>query len=760
MDLADRRSNRLASRWPWVAGMVVCGLVAVGPVRSAFPDGEEAGSEEGHDRRTASPGDEPFVSPLRGIALVDGQVPLLERKDAPSGRRYAVAEGASQRDGLPVRRFSGLVELDHSSLTPAERLEVQERKREENGGVFPSRRVVAAALKVGSGLVDVLADAAWDEEFLVLVRVDRSTEPGLSADVDLAVARGEVATVGDFRERWAAAVAAKQERVAAHVGAVATAVEELGGSVTSTCRNSYCLFAMLTAEQVALLSADHRVARIDLDEIGSPATDVNDGHVIVGAQIKQFIDDGYDGENIGFTNDLTCAIIDGDAPDDEHVGFKEYSGSGTRIRARYDCDSTDCDWVENFTGETAHATAVSGVLFGDLRDAQDPGVSDPDDRVDRSGMAGEAKCYLYDNNNWLSGAMQAFDDLPGRAYTPQVVNMSWTSGSNDDCLGEDSIDQSANELFENGLLLFHAPGNSAGSETDCSVLRPGSAIGVFTIGAHGNGYAGDEGDVRNDPIRSSSPHGGEDPGGPNDEGKGRTIIDLTAFGYRDLMYDTSGGYSTRLAGTSIAAPTVAGAALDFVDFYHHEYSTLIDNPGMLFVNMLQFGDRQGESGSVYVRFDRRWGAGRLQARKYDDTGMDYPWGFYNGWTCIDDGEEYTININSGDTLSDDVDYLKASIFWYDRRHESGTSIDDIDLYLRETDDTYIVGSTDWYDNKERVFSTAVGGKAVKLEIYGYSVTADDEGCGTNSMKVYYSYFYEDGDRDDGDGPGSEIASEE
>jgi hypothetical protein len=34
---------------------------------------------------------------------------------------------------------------------------------------------------------------------------------------------------------------------------------------------------------------------------------------------------------------------------------------------------------------------------------------------------------------------------------------------------------------------------------------------------------------------------------------------------------------------------------------------------------------------------------------------------------------------------------------------------------------------------------------------GYNVTSDDAGCGTNSMKVYYAYFYEDSARDDVDG---------
>lgn len=40
-------------------------------------------------------------------------------------------------------------------------------------------------------------------------------------------------------------------------------------------------------------------------------------------------------------------------------------------------------------------------------------------------------------------------------------------------------------------------------------------------------------------------------------------------------------------------------------------------------------------------------------------------------------------------------------------------------------------------------------------IQGFDVQADNVGpCGTNSMLVYYAYFYEDDARNDADGPSS------
>jgi hypothetical protein len=41
--------------------------------------------------------------------------------------------------------------------------------------------------------------------------------------------------------------------------------------------------------------------------------------------------------------------------------------------------------------------------------------------------------------------------------------------------------------------------------------------------------------------------------------------------------------------------------------------------------------------------------------------------------------------------------------------------------------------------RNEFFSASVCGQAVKLEILGFNVTSDGEGCGTNKMKVYWAY---------------------
>ena len=104
---------------------------------------------------------------------------------------------------------------------------------------------------------------------------------------------------------------------------------------------------------------------------------------------------------------------------------------------------------------------------------------------------------------------------------------------------------------------------------------------------------------------------------------------------------------------------------------------------------------------------------------------------------------------------------KAVIYWYARHHALGTAIDNIDLALVRADTgTPLRESNSITDNKERVFYEDPGGLPLRVEISGTSVTSDFSGCGFNSQRVYYAFFYEDSDRDDFEGPyASEVEPE-
>nr|VFK61137.1 MAG: Subtilase family [Candidatus Kentron sp. TUN]VFK70091.1 MAG: Subtilase family [Candidatus Kentron sp. TUN] len=616
-------------------------------------------------------------------------------------------------------------------------------------------------MKVARGLTKFLAEGPPNNPMPieVLVSVVRTPEVPLFHKMEKAAAEGKIRTKADHKRERERLLGERKSKIRDAKNSVLNAITGLGGEVLHNPKNLHSITARIPANAIDNLANRRDVARIDLN---LPDQDEVDGsHMIEGHQIKQFIDDGYDG---GSGTDIVFAQIEINGADDEHVGFRDGSGSSDRIKGMYNCYSTDCTSTSNFTSsqESDHASSVAGIIFGDLRDGQDTGVTSSSERIKRSGYAGEAHGWLYRAGNSAS-TMHAFDNMADKTGTdkPAVVNMSAGNADADpDCLGRTDRSKAVNELFESGILLIKSAGNKQDdapqppSVTDCRVTEPGSAIGAFTVASLGsNASSGDTDDVRDATISDFSSRGGTSP-----EGGNRTIVDLAAYGCRTLLFDKNGGYGRSKCGTSYAAPTVTATAINHINFYKEALGSLIDDPGVLFSNLLLMGDRQrdGSSSKMTSRFDNRYGAGALRARKLDTFGLDAPYGWSTGYTCIDDGEVHTITINNGNAISSDVEAFKAVIWWYDARHGDDGTLDDIDLFLKEGSTTLLSSTS--YDNKERVFYD-VGGKAVKLEIEGYDVMADDAGCGTDSMRVYYTYLYEDSDRDDSNGPGSEIESE-
>jgi hypothetical protein len=679
---------------------------------------------------------------------------LLEFGDSSKGLRHGVEEGASQDEAGVRTRVSGVRAFERRVLSADELVELT-REKEILHGARPAPTSGSALGPILTELVEahatglVNAPAGDVEVVIALERSGRSGGVPIFELVEQAIMQGRVVTRADRDRVHAEAIAARQAAIARVQAPVVTAVERAGGVVLARGQSTHLVVALVPIAGLRDLAARSDVARIDLHTADDDEVDGDD--MIKGHQIEQYVTAGYDGENAGNTYDLTFAQVEGGGAHDDHLGFREGTGTTTRIRGRYDCGLL-CTSKSAFASgdESAHASSVAGIIFGDLHDGQDSNVSTSADRAARSGYAGETRAWLYAGSSSV-----AFDHIAGQSggNAPVVINMSAGAASADPaCEGRDTRSRAANEMFESGKILIKSAGNEDHpSTTDCTVTAPGSAIGALSIASLGSSSTGTESTVRGATISGFSSRGGT-----SSEGGGRTIIDLAAYGYRKMLFDTAGGYSRSGGGTSYAAPTVTATALDFIDHYKHEYSDLIDNPGILAANLLLMGNRQTQSSSKSLYgYDNLYGAGALRARRYDSAGMDAPWRYSNGWVCISDKESYVLSINDSLALSSDVDTFKAVLWWYDSRHESNGTVDDIDLRLQTTAGTTLRSSVS-VDNKERVFYQGVGGKAIQLQIYGYNVTADDTGCGTNSMKVYYAYYYEDSDRDDSDGPNASV----
>ena len=704
-------------------------------------------------------GSEIINHPLVGTATKSGEVPVIDVKNSARGLRYAIAEGADVDESGQRIWVRGVTELERRPLSVTSPSGVKAMAAKADAAPLKSP-VSRPAPVIGETLAEAI-DAAFEKlniggPLTVQVRLaDPGFEP-LTRVQQRWIGLGLVETTDELRAARASLLEERRQTIRAAQEEVARDVVDLGGSVTGFCTNLPCLNIELPADRVEAFARNASVSRLDLSVPLKEAGSVNGTVVAAGTQIQQFINAGMDGE---WGSDVTVAIIDSGF-DDDHPGFRDWSGNSPwRIRGRYKCGNFSCLGLTQFNStHPEHGNAVAGLLIGDLRDGQDANYNTSWSRTARSGYAGEARAYLYQANT-VSGMQVALDHTIDRFVKPSLVNMSILNTDGDpQCLGETATSQAVNDVFESGILPIIAAGNTGhDDDTDCLVNDPGAAIGAFTVGGHGSGTtpALAEFDVRLGGIYASSSRGGTE-----GEGKGRTIIDATAPAYRQLLFAENQGYdSVGGGGTSYAAPTLAAGAVDFIDFYKRTFSDFIDDPGVLATHLLLMTDRQGESGRLTEEFDPLWGGGRVKFRKFDTEGMDSPWRFRNGMLCVDHDEEVVLPIKDGYALRQEVDDFRAVIWWYDRRHENGTAIDDIDLRLETTDGEWLSDSSSWGDNKERVYHHDVGGERLQLRISGWNVTSDIAGCGRNSMMVYYAYYYEDDARDDANGPGHEIEIE-
>jgi len=317
-------------------------------------------------------------------------------------------------------------------------------------------------------------------------------------------------------------------------------------------------------------------------------------------------------------------------------------------------------------------------------------------------------------------------------------------------------------MYEDGIATFAVAGNEGHGTSDCTVRDPGFALGVFTVGAYQVDSADDE-VIYSDQSRG----GGEYCGGSACVDDGRTLVDVQGptqheFAFSEDSTDTD-QYSNDLCCTSGATPTVAGAAALYRDWYLDVAGTLIDSPGVLYADLLLMGDRIDESGTYLdAGFDDLTGAGKLRMRKWDN--LDSPARADEGIVCVDDGSSSYISLDA-DPLAPDVDMVKAVIWWYDHRHDGGTTPHDkVQLVLQRYNASLgswsAVQSSTTDDNKQRVYVTGVANARYRLKITGSDVTSDIEGCGTDSTKVYWAYLFEDQDRDTGTDLDDQVRPEE
>lgn len=700
-----------------------------------------------------------FGHPLRGVELIGGQAPGVDIHTSPAGKRYAIVSGEHHGPG-GVQTISGVVELDVETLSTAELGAIMQEKIANNGGVDPTPPIIQPQV-VAPSLAAVIAEASPTTPVAVLIRLTSDAAPAITDRVRAGIAHGAIGTIASWHSERAQYLADKQQRILAAQGPLIAAIQAAAGAVTYQCQNLWCLAAILPAGEVDGIAQRPDVARLDLPGIAEneeaaceDATQAQasgfatGGAIREGLQLKQFLDDGHDG-SVGASSPLAPVIVETQDFDWTHPAFVP------RVIDYMNCTGAGC--TSSYAPPTPddffeiHATGVAGVLLGDSG------------QVASSGFAPGSTPYFYTVDSgttaWGLTTLDHINNLPGQpaALVNYSMGLDRTSGVWDQCNGDDTPSQNVNELFKDGLAFFKSAGNE-GDDVECTVSSPGSAMGAFTVANYSRSVNATAKSVRTQQINSNSSVGAKS----WFFGRSRTIVDIAAYGQHSRKARPGGLYSTCMDGTSGAAPVVAAAALELIDFdvtVNNDW-TLATDPAALYTELLLMGDRRGEffmENRMRWGYSPRWGAGRLKMRKFDDRGMDNSWGHERGRTCISQGEIHWVTLQTlvGGPVPADVDDFRVVAWWYDERHQTDGQVSDVDLIL-ELDGVQTGGtSLSALDNKERIYTTETAGKVVRVGILGHSrILGHDavNGCPADTVAVYWDVMWEDGARDDDEGP--------
>jgi len=442
-----------------------------------------------------------------------------------------------------------------------------------------------------------------------------------------------------------------------------------------------------------------------------------------------------------------------------HASFKDASSGTSRMPLCTPTGSpSSCTFSTN--GEGAyHWTDTVSAAVSDITQGQDAAITNATEREKRSFAARTAQGYVIEDS--------ADDIVP---FDPDafIVTHSESQDGDQYCTGVNGYTTYWNGLVEAGVAVFNSDGNNGWSDPDdCVIPQHGSGMGVFQVTSY--------------QVTESSPweiqlYSGSSRGGTLDEGNERTIVDLlgpACLQYMAQEWSTDNPQYNEGAsgscGSSFSTPYVAGSAAVFRDWYTHVKSTLVNDPFILYTNLLLMGDRISETadpgdfdGKNFIHktsgFDGLTGAGALRMKRFDAAGLDGPATWGTGSVCVDHGVDVFLNFNGGNAFSTDADYIKVVTSLYDEEHDDlgGDNFDWVDLSLQYNyQNAWVTAASDFrIDEKRMVFYSGAqmsAGRAWRIKLSGLNVSSDGTSCGNNSQRVYYSAIVEENDRDD-DGP--------
>lgn len=611
----------------------------------------------------------------------------------------------------------------------------------------------AKALEVAPPVLEWLDQAGPSDTIDVIVQLQETESPLRLPKVSPSLFNDEpVAALTQMKDRVLAIEARKNELDAIQRPFLAD-VERHGGSLL----HAYWLIngvrVRVDKDGLESILRDARARRVEKAE--APIHDTNNlDDMRVATQVTQLHDAGYDGETSSgksSVNDIYVGIIDSDIDISHPAWLDTASGSSRLLSTWREVAGFFIPVGVSATATPSHGTKVAGIAMADLMQGQDPVITTSSDRDDRTGFAPEASfSFIEDSGGTIDAIEQAV------ALDVDVINLS--ASVDYTCSLTASSNDAVDEAMLDGIFFAKSSGSNGVAGAACNIGTPGAASGAFSVAAT----------VRTAvPLNTGLLTGGSSHG---PDSFGRAVVAMAAPSGPEGSTDAQvgGGYDG-FGATSAAAPVVAGAAAVLKDHMIDVFTSAIANEvGFVYAAMLVMGDGQTNSGvaTAGVPMDGNWGAGRLRMRMATDAGMDGPWRFRLISRTISHTEiETDLYLNpdaSGvnQVLSSDVDRIRASVFWHEPNTEdsSGLWANISSSICNETGVCYSSGNSS--DPRQRLrLGNVAGGHTWYIKLNGLSVPVSFDSNYHYLLperKVYVAVYWEDGDRDDANGPGSDI----
>ncbi|MCP4674783.1 MAG: S8/S53 family peptidase [Deltaproteobacteria bacterium] len=390
---------------------------------------------------------------------------------------------------------------------------------------------------------------------------------------------------------------------------------------------------------------------------------------------------GYKGESGGRTkspsNNIKVGVIEPGPLNTEHVGWLDWRGGPSRVKAAYHCDDTSCDITDMSTvvEDKSHGTAVTWAIAGSIEQGQDPAYSSSTSRQNRSGMLSEAEIYFYWANTFYGhNIITAFEQAIIDGV--DIINMSFNTKGGQCSMTADSSSMNAAiaDILDTGILPIGCAGNTESIHGECTLWYPALRSEIVAVSPLESFTGTPYENIEWSPWASVG-------GMPTQTLAGWTAttagIDIAAPGHYRLHFtDGTDTYSfTEIWGCSMATPIVSGAA-GMLREVMNDLGWDGNDAKALMVNLMLLGDASDGTagGHSYTRVSTKTGYGRLHMHYPSDDNLESPWDWSWRSFVMNEGDRISWPVGDGTPLSHEITDWKWAFLWFESALDSTSDI--------------------------------------------------------------------------------------